>query len=790
MKRRGHPQRPLQELLALAAIWGDKKRHSRGVLLNLLDGLNESQSAAVTHGDGPILILAGAGSGKTRVVTHRMAHLIYDRGVDPRSILAVTFTNKAAAEMKARVARLLSEHDFQPMGHEMWVSTFHSACVRILRSDISHLGYPNHFTIYDDSDQLSVVKAVLKELNLNDSAYAPKAIQGRINKIKNEGIEAEQYNPAYGGPFEEAFCRIFRRYSEVLRLSAALDFADLILKTVTLFATKPQVLAAYNRRFPYVFVDEYQDTNRCQYRLMKLLAGPKANICAVGDEDQSIYRWRGADITNILNFEKDFPNAAIFKLEENYRSTKNIIEAASHVIAYNTERRDKKLFTRNEEGEKIQVFENYDEHDEAQKVVSQLHALTAEGVSLNEIAIFYRTNAQSRVLEDFLRTKGLHYQIFGGLKFYDRLEVKDSLAYLKLLMNPADDVSFRRIINVPGRGIGAVSLEKFTKRAAELGMSNFETLEAFYGESATLHSVELGRSAKSFQKFHSIIKRLQRAAGELLPSDLINQVLEDSGYRKSLVDENTIESQARLENLAELRQSIVEYELRKGAENPNAPITLQGFLEEIALVSDFDRFDPDSPAVKMMTIHMAKGLEFDYVFIVGLEEELFPNIRPWEPVEPGNVEEERRLFYVGMTRAKKRLWLFFAKNRVVFGNPQFRVISRFIEEIPRHYLELQKADYFGRRRGFMDRRALPQSQQEVTGAFEDDFNQVYSDDNDFRDESFSDPEAPRKGSRVVHPVFGEGVVQGHIGKDKIIVNFVGRGVKKLSLNFVQMLPKA
>ncbi len=773
--------------LALCSDSLDKSRS-----MDLLAGLNDSQRAAVSYGAGPILILAGAGSGKTRVITHRIAHLISDLGIDSSEIFAVTFTNKAAAELRARVGKLLAQTDTRPRA-EMWVSTFHSACVRILRSEIQHLGYPNQFTIYDDSDQLSVVKAVLKELNLNESAYSPKAFQSRINKLKNEGIDADTFKPNYGGPFEEAFAQAFARYAQVLKLSAALDFSDLILKTVTLFATKPQVLAAYQERLPYLFIDEYQDTNHCQYRLMKLMAGPHANLCAVGDEDQSIYGWRGADIQNILSFEKDYPNAAIFKLEENYRSTQNIIEAASHVISHNTERRDKKLFTNNEEGEKIDVQECYDEHDEAQKVMSKVGATVSNGASLNELAIFYRTNAQSRVLEDFLRAKGVNYQIYGGLKFYDRLEVKDSLAYLKLLNNPSDDVSFRRIINVPGRGIGAVSMERFTAKARGLGQSCYQTLESYFGDSPVCSSSELGRAMKSFQKFYELMKRLQRATTELLPSDLINQVLEDSGYRKSLVDEATVESQARLENLAELRQSIVEYELRKGAESPNSPLSLQGFLEEVALVSDFDRFDPDSPSLKMMTIHMAKGLEFEHVFIVGLEEELFPNIRSWEPVDPSDIEEERRLFYVGMTRAKKTLGLFFAKNRVVFGNPQFRVMSRFLEEIPANYVAAQKADYFGRRRGFTERKALPQAHDDfdTPGAFEDDFSQVYGSGgvDDLREASFSEDGGLRKGERVMHPIFGEGVIQGHLGKDKVIVNFVGRGLKKISLRFAQMLPK-
>lgn len=768
--------------------------------MEYLGHLNEKQREAVEYGLGPILILAGAGSGKTRVLTHRIAHLIHHHRVDPSQIFAVTFTNKAAAEMRHRVFELLEKLNLPPLrDDELWVSTFHSACVRILRSEIRHLGYNSQFSIYDDSDQLSVVKACLKELKFSDTMYSPKAIQGRINKVKNEGQDHETYHSNYGGPFEDAFQKVFTRYAEVLRASSALDFADLILLTVKLFQTQPDVLRRYQEKFQYVLVDEYQDTNRCQYLLMKLLAGQRANLCAVGDEDQSIYRWRGADITNILNFERDYPAAQIFKLEENYRSTRNIIEAASRVISNNTERRDKQLWTKNEEGEKIALIEAYDEHDEAHKVVAEVTQLVSLGESLTQVAVFYRTNAQSRLLEDMLRARGINYQIFGGLKFYDRLEIKDALAYLKLLSNPDDDVSFRRIINVPTRGIGAVSLDKFVKKSQQTGLSHYRLLHALFGAEPT-EAADLGRSTKNFRSFYELIESLRAAKSSLLPSDLINLVVEESGYRKALSDEATVESQSRLENLAELRQSIVEYELRSGAENPEKPLTLEGFLEQIALVSDLDRWDPNAPALKMMTIHMAKGLEFDHVFIVGLEEELFPNIRPWEPEEPADIEEERRLFYVGMTRARKRLALLFAKNRTVFGTSGFRVSSRFIEEIPPEYVELRKADYFSRRRHYLDRPGLPPRPSRFGSSDADeDFSQVPPDFESYDDfgghensqsmPSHSDSDSEVSvGSQVVHPVFGEGVVRQTLGADKLMVEFKGRGLKKISLRFTQVKP--
>ncbi len=768
---------------------------SHGGLVDYLANLNSRQKEAVEWGGGPILILAGAGSGKTRVLTSRIAHLIHTRQSDPTQIFAVTFTNKAAAEMRHRVMAQLQGGPFDLHEHDLWVTTFHSACVRILRSHGHYLGYPNHFTIYDDSDQLSLVKACMRELNVSETAFSPKSLQGRINKVKNDGHDADTYHSQYGGPFEDAFLKVFKRYREVLRQSAAMDFGDLILQTVRLFTDNPQVLKAYQERFLHLLVDEYQDTNRCQYLLIKKLVSGSANICVVGDEDQSIYRWRGADISNILNFEKDFPAAKIFKLEENYRSTRNIIEAASRVIAHNTERRDKTLFTQNVEGEKISLSEAYDEHDEAFKVVSEVLVEVTDGESLNQMAVFYRTNAQSRVIEDVLRAKGVQYQIYGGLKFYDRLEVKDALAYLKLVANPNDDVSFRRIVNVPARGIGNVSLGRLMDSGRSEGTSLFGLLERVFGKEPSV-ALDIGRSQKALREFYNLIVSFRQSKNQLLPSDLLNRVLEDTNYRASLQKEESIEAQSRLENLAELRQGIVEYELRSGGEDPNKTLSLETYLEEIALVSDLDRFDPAAPALKLMTIHMAKGLEFNSVFIVGLEEELFPNIRSWDAADPSDIEEERRLLYVGMTRARKRLCLYFAKNRTVFGTSHFRVASRFLDEIPEQYLESKKADYFTRRRHYLDRPGLPPSR-----AVSDDFSQVEGvegnggDGGDGGDRGFEggpdseelDDGGPvRAGRRIEHPVFGVGVVRQAIGDDKLVVEFQGQGVKKISRRFGQI----
>ncbi len=730
-----------------------------------------------------MLVLAGAGSGKTRVLTVRIAHLIYQGKIDPAQVFAVTFTNKAASEMRERIYNLLPHSPLLMEEDGMWMSTFHSACMRILRSNIHQLGYSPRFTIYDDTDQLSLIKAIMKELNVSDSAYSPKAMQSRINRLKNDGINAEQYQPSFGGPYEDAFMRIFDRYAEVLKLSSAVDFADLILLTVQLFEDKPKTCQVYQDRFRYLLVDEYQDTNRCQYKLIRLLAGENLNVCAVGDEDQSIYKWRGADISNIMNFEKDFPNTKIFKLEENYRSTKNIIEAASHVISFNTERREKTLWTQNPEGERLHVIECHDEHDESVKAVNEIRHCLADGFSLNQIALFYRTNAQSRLLEDLLRAHGINYMIYGGTKFYDRLEIKDALAYLKLIANERDDVSFRRIVNVPARGIGEVSLKRLEVAAKKNESSLFQLLSDIFGVSPKLH-IDLGRSQKKFQEFYQLIDRLKKQKQSLLPSDLLNGVLEETGYRQSLVNEQSIEAQGRLENLAELRQSIVEYELRRGATYPDELLTLEGFLEQVALVSDIDRFDPSAPSLKMMTIHMAKGLEFDIVFIVGLEEELFPNIRAWDGEDISDIEEERRLMYVGMTRAKQKLYLLFAKNRTVFGMGQFRVVSRFVDEIPKNYIEFTKSDFFSRRRTYLDRPGLPNAPPR-TSYTNNDFSQVYDEDN-CADDFQHDLQELKKGSRVMHPTFGEGIIREKAGADKLLVEFTGRGIKKISLKFTQL----
>ncbi len=643
-----------------------------------LGALNGEQLAAVTCDDGPNLVLAGAGSGKTRVLTYRIAHLILNGSIDSSEVLAVTFTNKAAREMQQRIYKLLTEYHVYK-ANELWISTFHSACAKLLRAEIHKLGYANNFTIYDDTDQLSLIKNILKRMRISDAVISPKFIQEKINKIKNSGLDFDSYKPTFKTYIENVFVEIFYCYSQELKNSSALDFSDLILKPIQLFKKEPQTLEKYQKIFTHLFIDEYQDTNKCQYELIKTLAGKNANIYAVGDEDQSIYRWRGAEITNILNFERDFPNAKIFKLEKNYRSTRNIIEAASAVIANNMERFEKNLWTDNSSGEKISVIKASDEQDEAYRAIEEILKY-CNIYKTNQIAIFYRTNAQSRALEDMLRARNINYEIYGGLKFYERAEIKDILAYLRLIVNPDDDVSFRRIVNVPSRGIGNVSIENISELADKNNKSLYRTLS---GLSKNEIIVENKKKFEAFIRFYNLIEYFKDEKKHLSPNNLLNLVIKESGYKKMLLSENTLEALSRLENLDELSKSIMEYEERC---TEDSPPSIEGFLQEITLSTDIDSYKEKSEAVKLMTIHMSKGLEFDFVIIVGLEEELFPNIKNTETENITDLEEERRLFYVGMTRARKKLTLMYASKRKIFGMELLRTRSRFIDELPSRFV--------------------------------------------------------------------------------------------------------
>ncbi|GGN64989.1 DNA helicase PcrA [Oceanobacillus indicireducens] len=638
----------------------------------LLAGLNKEQQEAVKHTEGPLLIMAGAGSGKTRVLTHRIAYLLEEKGVAPRNILAITFTNKAAREMRERVMRLVG-----PEAEYMWVSTFHSMCVRILRRDIDRIGYNRNFTILDSADQLSVVKQVLKNIDLDPKQYDPRAMLGQISSAKNELITDKEFEEKAGNFFERQVARVYSGYQTMLRKNQSLDFDDLIMQTIILFKRVPEVLEYYQRRFQYIHVDEYQDTNHAQYFLVKQLANRFQNLCVVGDSDQSIYRWRGADIGNILTFEEDYPSARTILLEQNYRSTKLILQAANHVIENNAGRKPKNLWTENDDGSKITYYEGTTEQDEALFIADEIRELIKDGYQPDDIAILYRTNAQSRAVEDTLMKSNISYQMVGGTRFYDRKEIKDMLAYLRLITNPDDDISFERIVNEPKRGIGATTVERLRAYTAEHDISFYEAVKEvdFTGVSK--------RAAGSLAEFGELIQSLAQQQEFLTATDMVEQVLERTGYEEMLKREQTLESQSRLENLEEFKTVTKEFE--KSAEEDKS---LVAFLTDLALIADIDKMDEEEETerkVTLMTLHAAKGLEFPVVFLIGMEENVFPHSRSM--FDEDEMEEERRLAYVGITRAEKVLYLTSAKMRTLYGRTNMNPISRFIQEIPEDLLE-------------------------------------------------------------------------------------------------------
>ena len=602
--------------------------------MDLLAHLNTPQKQAVLHTEGPLLILAGAGSGKTRVITHRIVHLIREHGIRPWNILAVTFTNKAAKEMAERVRHLLGSHD-TPL-----IATFHATCGRILRQDIHQLGYESSFAIYDDKDSERLLKDLIKELNLDDKRYPANGIGARIDDCKNRGLLPEEL-PA-GDLWNQQFIRIYAAYQERLKRCNALDFGDMILQTVRLFEQFPEVLSRWQHRFQWLLVDEYQDTNPVQYRLIRLLAGERQNLCVVGDDDQSIYSWRGADIRNILEFEKDFPQVTVIRLEQNYRSTPTILQAAGAVVARNFGRKAKTLWTDNPDGEPIRCERLESDRAEARFVSSEIALLQRNGLLLSEMAAFYRTNAQSRLLEEALAAEGIPYHIVGGVRFYARLEIKDTLAYLRLLENPSDDVSLKRVINVPPRGIGAATVERVAELARQGQITLFEAFER------AVDSNLLGSGPRSkVAAFVELLQRFRRLAATQLMPELVRAVLEESGYLARLKESRDEEDSERLENLAQLVSAVEEF----STANPEAG--LADFLEQVALVSDLERGEAGRPSVTLMTLHAAKGLEYKAVFMVGMEERLFPHVRSLD--DPDGMEEERRLCYVGITSARQKL---------------------------------------------------------------------------------------------------------------------------------------
>lgn len=630
-------------------------------------GLNDMQDLACRHVDGPLLILAGAGSGKTRVITHRVAYLMDEIGVNPYNILAITFTNKAAAEMRDRVNNIVGEG-----AERVWVSTFHSLCVRILRRFSDRLGYATNFNIYDSDDQKSAVKNILKELKIDPKKYPEKMFMAEISNAKERYISPDQYAKMNATDFVKTqTATVYSEYMKRLRKFNAFDFDDLIYKVVELFEHNPDVLELYQDRFRYIMVDEYQDTNHIQFLMVKQLASKYRNLCVVGDDDQSIYKFRGANITNILNFEKEYPDAKVVKLEQNYRSCGNILAAANAVIKHNEGRKDKALWTDQGDGEKLVFNQSEDEYMEADRVVNEIIRLTANGVQYKDIALLYRTNAQSRILGEKLVMRGIPHRVYGGQNFYERKEIKDVMAYLKVVNNSTDDTYLRRIINVPKRGIGDATVDKVAAFAAANDMTLMEAMQIIE------QIPGLQRSVAKISGFVELIDGFREIIEEQEPlSTLFDHILEDTGYEDELIAEHTDESMARLENIDELRNRVVQFE------TDYEEATLADFLEDIALVSETDKMSDDDNMVKLMTIHGSKGLEFPYVFLCGMEERIFPSAMAINSDDEDALEEERRLCYVGITRAMKKLYLSCARNRMLHGSRNCNDISRFIKEIP------------------------------------------------------------------------------------------------------------
>ena len=643
--------------------------------MSIYDKLNEPQREAVYHTDGPLLILAGAGSGKTRVLTHRIAYLIGERGVNPWNILAITFTNKAAEEMRQRVDNLVG------FGAEsVWVSTFHSACVRILRRFIDRLGYENHFTIYDTDDQKTLIKEVCRKVDVDTKVFKERSLLSAISSAKNEMILPDEFELNAGGDFAKMkIAKVYREYEAQMRANNALDFDDLLVKTVQLLQTQPDVLESYQERFRYIMVDEYQDTNTVQFQLVSLLAGKYKNLCVVGDDDQSIYKFRGANIRNILDFEHEFPDAKVIKLEQNYRSTGNILNAANSVIANNRGRKEKSLWTENGEGELIRLRQFDTAFDEADFIGEDIKNAVRQGGSYNDSAVLYRTNAQSRLLEEKFIAMNIPYKIVGGVNFYARREIKDLLAYLKTIDNGRDDVAVRRIINVPKRGIGLTTINRIQESATERGIGFYEALlapELIAG---------VGRSTTKLDSFAALIEYFKTLAEEMNITDLLQEVIEKTGYIESLENEDKEEAKTRKENIDELISKAATYE--ESCQDKDEKATLSGFLEEVALVADIDSLDEDQEYVVLMTLHSAKGLEFPRVYLAGMEDGLFPGYMSINAGDREELEEERRLCYVGITRAEQELTLTSARRRMVHGETQYNPMSRFVKEIPRELLD-------------------------------------------------------------------------------------------------------
>jgi ATP-dependent DNA helicase UvrD/PcrA len=709
----------------------------------LLAGLNPPQREAVEHGEGPLLVLAGAGSGKTRVLTHRIAYLLATGAARPGEILAITFTNRAAAEMRERVGQLVGRSV-----RAMWVTTFHSACARMLRADAERLGYSRGFTIYDEADSLRMLKRCLTELGVDPKRFPPRAIRARISGAKNQLVDPAAYAETQGSVFEEVVAEAYPLYEKRMLEANAMDFDDLLVRTVNALELFEEVRERWRRTFRHVLVDEYQDTNHAQYRLLQLLASEHGNLMVVGDEDQSIYGFRHADVRNILDFDRDFPDAAVVKLEQNYRSTQTILSAANAVVENNRERRPKRLWTEDEGGEPVRLEELTDEHEEARWVAAEIERLGEEhGIGRAEVAVFYRTNAMSRVLEDTLNRFDVPYQVIGGTKFYERAEIKDAVAYLSLLANPADQVSFSRVVNSPRRGIGNTSQARLASYANTAGLTIWEVMERVEEVPG------MGAAAiKAVGRFYETMDLLRARVDAAEPvAELLAAVLSETGYIEALEAERTVEAEGRVENLEALREGAAEFDLELEREGESDVPPLQAYLQQISLYSDQDALTEERELVTLMTLHNAKGLEYDTVFVVGCEDGAFPHMRA---LEEGGEEEERRLCYVAITRARRRLYMTWARERRLFGRAEHNLPSRFIDELPEELVERHQKVASG---------GMSWGAPAAGGAQPLDPGPALE---------------LQAGDDVVHASFGEGVVTGVEPGGVVVVRFAGDGSER------------
>ena len=740
--------------------------------MSIYDTLNPPQREAVAQTEGPVLILAGAGSGKTRVLTHRIAYLMDEKGVNPWNILAITFTNKAAQEMRERVDKLVG------FGSEsIWVSTFHSACVRILRRHIDNLGYDTNFTIYDTDDQKSLMKDVCRKMNIDTKIYKERSLLAQISHAKDELFTPDDMEMKAAGDYNmKKVASVYREYQAALRKNNALDFDDLIVKTVELFEKCGAVLEYYQERFKYIMVDEYQDTNTAQFKFISLLAQRYQNLCVVGDDDQSIYKFRGANIGNILGFEHVFPDARVIRLEQNYRSTRNILNAANQVIANNTERKAKTLWTENEEGSKVHFRQFLNAYEEAEYVAGEIGKLKRNGLgNYRDCAILYRTNAQSRIFEEKFIAANIPYKLVGGVNFYARKEIKDLLCYLKTINNARDDLAVQRIINVPKRGIGATTLGRVQDYADNMGISLYEALRV------AEEVPSIGRSLSKIDGFVTFIQMLKSKADVMTVEEILQEVIDSTGYVAELEAEDTEESRARIENIDELISKTVAYQ--EAMEEQNQSATLSGFLEEVALVADIDTVDPDQDYVLLMTLHSAKGLEFPKVFMVGMEDGIFPSHMTISYGDDGEMEEERRLCYVGITRAMKDLTLTCAQQRMIRGETQYNRVSRFVREIPRELVDL----------GHTIQEKKPKVEELIpTPAKYSKMKEILQGRN-YKPREFKVTKANsldyEVGDTVRHIKFGVGIVKEIVegGRDyEVTVEFDKVGVKKMFASFAKL----